>query len=212
MGDDVVLTGDLFNGVDDMMQRASGRIPPEKMAEQRAGLVKELTEGIHEFCNHVNAGDRDPGAGVSDMHRMLMRKIIRQQTDVKLIYQDFRKTVPKEALAHVEETVNAHFNEAQVKVLMKREKVHSLADLETALHAKGSSLDRERRIFQEQFIAQQWASEQLKGKESDEEITHEDMLSWYKLNIKEFEQDPKARWEELTVTFSRLSESTARRL
>jgi hypothetical protein len=84
---------------------------------------------------------------------------------------------------------------------MKREKVTSQADLETALLAKGSSLDRERKIFQEQFIAQQWAQQQIKP--DGEEITHQDMIDWYQSHIKEFEQQPRVRWEELAITFAR---------
>jgi peptidyl-prolyl cis-trans isomerase SurA len=84
---------------------------------------------------------------------------------------------------------------------MKREKVVSLSDLETALRAKGSSLDRERKIFQEQFIAQQWAQQQIKP--DDAEITHQDLIDWYQAHLKDFEQQPRVRWEELAITFAR---------
>src|SRR5207244_203567 len=83
------------------------------------------------------------------------------------------------------ENVNRHFDNSQLKVLMKREKVVSPAELENALHAKGSSLQHERRIFQEQFIAQQWAQQQLKPE--GEEITHADMIAWYQAHQKDFE-------------------------
>ena len=57
-----------------------------------------------------------------------------------MIFQDFRKTVPKEGLREIQESVNRHFEDTQVKALMKRENVVTPADLETALVAKGSSL------------------------------------------------------------------------
>ena len=199
VGDDVVLTGDALLGIDEMMRRVAGRMPPDKLAEQRAALVKEVTEGIHEFAAH--ASEPDPIKNMSMQRRMLLNQLIRQQIEVKMIYQDFLKTVPKEGLEQIKENVDRHFDDSQVKVLMKREKVATLADLENALHAKGSSLQRERRIFQEQFIAQQWASEKLKDKDGNE-ITHEDMIVWYKAHIKDFEEQPKVRWEELTVSFS----------
>ncbi len=201
VGNDVVLTGDLLGGIDDMMSRAKGRMTAAQAAQQRAALVKEVTDGIREYAAHVNAGDPDPAKGMSDSHRMLLYQMVRQQVDVKLIYQDFRKTVPKEGLAHIEESVNGHFDNTQVKILMKRENVVSRADLESALQAKGSSLDRERKVFQEQFIAQQWAQQQIKP--DGEEITHQDMLDWYQAHIKEFEQQPRVRWEELAVTFAK---------
>ena len=66
---------------------------------------------------------------------------------------------------------------------MKRQNVVSQADLENALRAKGSSLDRERRDFMEEVASQEWARQQLKpekdGKPDEEEVTHEEMLTWY---------------------------------
>jgi hypothetical protein len=202
VGDDIVMTGDLLGGsIDDMMSRVKGRIPADQFAAQRAALVKEVTDGIHEYAAHVDAGDPDPAKGMTDAHRILLYQMVRQQIDVKLIYQDFRKTVAKENLDHILESVNGHFDNTQVNILMKREKVTSTSDLETALRAKGSSLDRERKMFQEQFIAQQWAQQQIKP--DGEEITHQDMIDWYQAHIKEFEQQPRVRWEEVVVTFAR---------
>ena len=199
VGDDVVLTADVLVGIDDMMKRAAGRIPPEKMAEQREALVKEVTEGIREFAAHAH--EPDPVKGMTPTRAMLLHQLVRQQIDVKLIYQDFRKTVPKEKLGDIEDNVSRIFEETQLKNLMKREKVVSPTDLESALQAKGSSLSRERKIFQEQFVAQQWAREQLKA--DKEEITHEDMRVYYQDHLKDFELQAKARWEELVVSFSR---------
>ena len=165
VGNDVILTSDVLTGIDDMMARAKGRIPPEKFAEQRAAVVEEVTAGINEFNAHYN--DPDPVKAMSPSHAGLINQLVRQQIDVKLIYQDFLKTVPKEAFPSIQENVNRHFEETQLKVLMKRENVVSRADLETALRAKGSSLDRERRIFMEQVVAQQWIQQKLKPEDKD---------------------------------------------
>ena len=62
-------------------------------------------------------------------------------------------------------------------------------------------MDREKKIFQEQFIAQQWAQQQIKP--DGDEITHQDMIDWYQAHIKEFEKQPRVRWEELAVSFAR---------
>ena len=205
VGDDVILTSDvLLIGVDNMMARA--KIPPEKVAEQRAMLVKEVQAGIDEFNAHYK--DPDPAKAMSLSHRGLINQLVRQQVDVKLIFQDFLKTVPKGALPSIQENVDRHFEETQLKVLMKRENAVSLADLETALRAKGSSLERERQIFMEQIVAQQWIEEKVKkGDEKDsgkeEEVTHEEMKKWYQAHLKDFEHPAKARWEELMASFTR---------
>ena len=204
VGNDVILTSDVLVGIDDMMARAKGRIPPEKFAEQRAALVEEVTAGIHEFNAHIK--DPDPAKGMSPSNRARIIQLLQQQIEVKLIYQDFRKNVPPEALPSIEENVNRHFEETQLKVLLKRENAVSLADLETALRAKGSSLEREKRIFMEQVVSQQWIQQKVKpdeeGKEKDE-ITHEEMRTWYQAHLKDFEHPAKAHWEELMVSFAR---------
>jgi hypothetical protein len=207
VANDVVLTGDVFAGIDDMIGGNRNRIPPEKFAEQRAAVAEEVTAAIHEFVSHHN--DPDPVKAMSLSHRGLIYQLVRRQVEVKMIYQDFQRNVPKERFPEIQESVNRHFDETQLKVLMKRENVVSRADLENALRAKGSSLDRERRIFFEQVVAQQWVQQQLKpenpngGKPEEEEVTHEEMLAWYNAHKKEFELPAKARWEELMVSFAR---------
>ena len=170
----------------------------------------EVMAGIQELNSHYQ--DPDPAKGVSAAHRGLLNQLMRQQIDVKVLYQDFLKTVPKEQLPTVEESLHRHFEENMLPMLMKRENVVSRADLETALRAKGSSLDREKRIFSEQTIAQEWVRQKVKpegggdkgekGNDKDE-VTHEEMRTWYQKHLKDFEQPAKARWEELMVTFSR---------
>jgi hypothetical protein len=201
VGDDVILTGDLPDGIDDMLSRAKNRIPADQFAQQRAAIAKEVADGIHEYAVHVDAGEADPAKGMSDSHRMWLFQLVRQQMDVKLIYQDFIKSVPKENLSKIEESVDGHFDNMQVKALMKREKVTSMSELENALLAKGSSVKRERKIFKEQLIAQQWAQQQIKP--DGDEITHQDMIDWYNAHIKEFEQPARVRWDELMVSFAR---------
>ncbi len=203
VGNDVILASDVLAGIDEMMARAKGRIPPEKVAEQRAMVVQEVTAGIHELSMHYN--DPDPAKAMSPSHSGLIMQLLQQQINVKLIFQDFRKTVPKENLPAIEENIKRHFDETQLKVLMKREDVVSLADLENALRAKGSSLEREKRVFMEQVVAQQWVEQQVKKDKGDkeEEVTHEEMLAWYQAHLKDFEHPAKARWEELMVSFTR---------
>ena len=206
VGNDVVLTSDVLVAIEDLISGAKGKMPPEKYAEQRAAVVKEVTAGIEAFNAHYR--DPDPAKAMSFSQRGLIMQLLRKQMDTKMLYQDFRANMPKdnkEALQQIEETVRKHFDEYQLKTLLKRENVDSLSDLENALQAKGSSLDREKKIFKEQVIASQWLQEKVKPEKdkAEEEVTHEEMLAWYNAHLKEFEQPAKARWEELMISFAR---------
>lgn len=205
VGNDVILASDVLASVDDILSHGNGRIPPEKLAEQRAMWVQEVTAGIHELSAHYN--DPDPAKAMSQSHRGLINQLLQEQVKLKIIFQDFLKTVPKERLPEIQENIMRHFEETQLKLLMKRENAVSLADLETALRAKGSSLEREKRVFMEQVVAQQWVEQKVKpegGKDKpEEEVTHEEMLKWYQAHLKDFEEPAKARWEELMVSFAK---------
>jgi hypothetical protein len=201
VGNEVVLTSDVLVGVDDMITRAKGRIPASKVAEQRAALVQEVTAGIAELNAHYK--EPDPVKSMSVSRRNLLYQLVQQQVNVKLIYQDFIKTVPKEAHAQIEETVARRFEELQLPALMKRENVSSRADLENSLLAKGSSMAREKRIFGEQILAQNWIQEKVSGEKDEKEVTHEEMLAWYQAHMAKYEIPAKARWEELMISFAR---------
>ena len=193
-------------GIDDMMARAKGRIPPDKVAEQRAMLVQEVTAGIDEFNAHYL--DPDPAKAMSLSQRGLINQLLRQQIDVKMIYQDFLKTVPKEALAvdprerqsplRREPAQDPHeagergfpgrsgeCPACQGKLLGSRKAdLHGASRGPTVGPAEGETGRR-------------------KGEGREEEVTHEEMLAWYQAHLKDFEQPAKARWEELMVSFAR---------
>ena len=118
---------------------------------------------------------------------------------MKLVYEDFKQTVPKDNLPGIEQMLARQFEQIQYPILLKRENAASREDLEWKLRAKGSSLEREKRIFMEKVVHMQWFQEQLK---TDDEITHEQMLAWYEAHLSEFEKPARVRWEELMVGFS----------
>ena len=201
VGKDTILTSDIMAGVDEMIARGRDRMPPDQVETQRELLTKEVRGGIQQIIEHIN--DRDPTATLTAERKAIIQQLLRQQIEIKLIYQDFKQTVPKEALPNVEESINKHFEETQLKALLKREKVNTPGELDTALRVKGSSLAREKRIFTEQVISQQWIAKELKIGPEAEEITHEEIRLWYQAHLKEFEKPTRARWEEISVSFSR---------
>ncbi len=182
VGDDVVLTRDLFHCIDDKMVRSY--VPSEK----RAALVKELTDAIRDYASHVAARDPDPAKGISEPHRVLLYKMVRRSLDVKMLYHNFLDEVPKKGQAKIQARVDRYFEDRPLKALMMRENVTTLADLENALRTKGNSLDRERKTFTEQFIAQQWILQKVKP-EGGPEITPQQLDKQRQAFIKELRDE-----------------------
>ena len=197
-GNDVILVSDVQAGIDDLMTRVKDKLPPDEIETQRRQLVEQVTLGINELLAHLN--DADPGSFVDPQRRGVIRQLIKQQIEIKLVYQDFRRTVPSENLPNVEEQITRQFEQTELKKLLKREDVTSRDELERKLRAKGRSLEREKRLFIERVVHQQWVRQQIK---IDDEITHAQMVAWYQSHLSEFEKPAKARWEELMVRFSK---------
>ncbi|MGA2065848.1 MAG: peptidylprolyl isomerase [Thermoguttaceae bacterium] len=197
---DVVQTGDLFAVLDELVAKNLGKAPAAELEKQRVEAVRELTAGIRQLVEHLN--DPDPGSYVDSARLALIQQLLHQQVERKLIYQDFLRTVPPEALPNVEQMVNRQFDQTELPKLLRREDAESRQDLEWKLRARGSSLDREKRIFMERAVADEWVQEQIKG-EKTQEVTHEQMLNWYQAHLKEFEKPARARWEELAVSLAK---------
>jgi len=63
----------------------------------------------------------------------------------------------------------------------------------------GSSLEATRQAFFDRSLAQQWVQQHVK---EDEEITHEEMLRYYRDHAAEYELEAKARFEHIRVSFA----------
>jgi len=91
------------------------------------------------------------------------------------------------------------FEKVELKEMMKRAKVDTLAELREKLGRLGTSLERAKRSYMERTLAQQWVRQQIKY---NEDVTHQQMLDYYQEHLAEFEHPAKARWEQLTVSVS----------
>lgn len=129
----------------------------------------------------------------------LIRGRLKYHTELKLIYLDAKRTIPEEAMPRVKEGIAEHFEEKEIKNMMKDAKVDSRQGLEDKLRMFGTSIDRQKHIFIERALCMQW----LQQHSSDgKTITHEMMLEYYNEHIDDYEHTARARWEELAVKVS----------
>lgn len=139
----------------------------------------------------------------------LMKDILKKRVDTMIVYQDFLRQIPKERHGDLISNIGQQFHEKQVALTLKQNKVNTIGELDTLLRSRGSSLQRLKRDFTEQVIAQQMVHQRVDAKK---EITHEEMLEYYQQRIADYEFPAKARWEELVVEFLHYrNEQAARR-
>ena len=132
--------------------------------------------------------------------RQSFRQLLQQQVDTKLVYYDALNALPKEAVENVEDQLTRIFERSELPKLMELWGVESQRELDQKLMRLGTSVQRHKRAFLEQATAQQWIRQQIK---IDEDVNHEQMLTYYNQNLSDFEQPARARWEQLTVRISR---------
>jgi hypothetical protein len=141
-----------------------------------------------------------PPEHMAEAEQMLTRQLVMGLIDTKLLYADFRRTVPPENMPKVEESLAKPFEEVEIPRLMGMLKLESRGDLEAALAKSGTSLREVQRQFNEKTIAGEWLRQRIP---KPQPITYEELLAYYQDHLKEYEYPAQARWEELMVRFDR---------
>ncbi|MGC4001705.1 MAG: peptidylprolyl isomerase [Pirellulales bacterium] len=131
------------------------------------------------------------------------KMFLQQLIETKVIFADAMAKIPPENLSKMRDSVNEQFEKNIVGGMMERSKVGSRAELEAKLKSGGSSLDKQSQMFFERSVANQWMKQSVKQVES---VPLADILSYYKNHQAEYEYKGKARWEELMVDFTQVSD------
>ena len=105
-------------------------------------------------------------------------------------------SIPRENLENVKAAVDKAFDDKQLPAMIKEYGVASQWELEQALKAEGSCIEKEKKKFFEQSIGFQWLQMQA---DPVKEIRHDQIMEYYNSHIDQHTITPKARWEELVV-------------
>jgi hypothetical protein len=139
--------------------------------------------------------------------KALMKQQIEEAVKIKLLLSEVHRKIPADAWNKHEEQVRKFFNSNEIKPLMAQYKATSTIDLDKKLREQGSSLEAMRTSFGERQMALSWMSQQVK--EEAQEVTHAQMLTYYKEHQAEWETPARARWEQLTVKLQNFDSKAA---
>ena len=199
----MILAGELVVGIDDMILRNDPDISREKLEKQRMELAEKVRVGVIELMDRNRERDRTQLTLSEQQEKLerelIIRQLLKQQIESKLIYHDARRTIPAEGCPQVEKKLAGRFDESKLPDLMKRYQVDSRRKLDEKLQSLGSSLERRRRAFVQSGLAQGWMMEQVN---IDGEITYDQMVEYYRDHHEEFDNPARAQWQELMVRFS----------
>lgn len=171
VGDEVILAGDLFGQVNQFLHARIEQLPPE----QKMGITPDI---------------------LNTQRWKLIEQLLPQAIQGKLMYLDFARSIPKERLPEIKDSLYEAFDEKQLPTLIERANVQTAADLDKMLRSFGSSLSQQRMTFAEQLAAAQWKQ---KNATDTREISHDDLIQFYRDHIEDYRIPARARWEQLTA-------------
>ena len=211
VGDQFVLAGDLMPQVEMILEATLARMEPEQRAREAENLL----------------GQRD----------ILLRRILDQTIETKMLYVAFLQSIPEsrrvEAMPMIKEQTERAFEESLEQMIAKvrqssPEKISalsaqnaqqvrlakmliasnsvSLGQLDLLLRRYGSSLEQEKRYYAERSLGRSIIGSHI---DRNREVTHQQMLDYYREHADDYKIDGKVRWERLSVHFSQVANKNA---
>jgi hypothetical protein len=184
----------------------NGEKPPaEQWEAQRVRFNAELLKAVDDALAATSEAsltmDTPEERAAKAERRAMLKQMLKQQIEAKLIYQDLQKTIPAEGFSHAEKQLKKQFDDNELPKLLKQAGVDSWRELDQWFHDRDSSLERERDAFIQHGLVQTWLWEQVKA---DKEITYDQMVAYYRDHPAEFDKPARTRWQELAVVFSQV--------
>jgi parvulin-like peptidyl-prolyl isomerase len=207
--------------------------PPAAPLQQQAAPSKvfELAETVARVGNqHIFQGDLEGDANIvliptierippeereaaepqiKAQRDKLVQQVLRETVQRKLMYQMFLQTIPpdkqKEAKQSIKERVGEQFAEDleelfRLAYVMKEMEITTFRELDILLRRYGTSLELQQQAYGEDQLGRQ---EMYKEARSTDEVTYDDMVTYYQDHVDDFRVPTRARWEQITVKFDR---------
>lgn len=139
--------------------------------------------------------------------RNVIRAMAPKFVDAKLLYQDGISGLPDGVdLDSVLKQAEKEFDENALPKLMQRSGIDSVSGYDAHLRALGSSL----RQFRTTWAREQLASHLIRQKlKINEDISHAQLLEYYRAHEADFFHPARARWEELMVRFDQFPDRSS---
>ena len=131
---------------------------------------------------------------------LLIKRLLPKYIEQKLLLVDTIRQLPEEVDFEeiVEQAVKEFDNNAMEK-MMEGFGATSTAEFDAILRAQGSSLRKLRRSWSIDQLVRYFLSQKM---EIDSEVSHGEMLQYYRDHIEEYDFPAKARWQQVMIKFS----------
>jgi parvulin-like peptidyl-prolyl isomerase len=153
-------------------------------------LLGQINEMLHPYVDRLSEDE------LQEQRGYLMRQLLPQLIDIKLLSMDVLRPIPVDRREEIERRLSEEFTKTHLDRMVQRANVSSPQELDARLRSFGSSVEHQRRLFIDQMLAMQAKSQNVSR---SEEVTHEEMLEYYRQHLADYEYSAQARWERLMV-------------
>lgn len=164
--------------------------------EQQVIIAGDVLPDVH--TQMLKNAKHIPKGQVKVVRRLLMQRRLEELVKVRLIYIDAMREIPDKAHDHINKMMAEQFEKQALPEMLSLAQVENRLELDQALRRTGTTLDIEKRVWIEGEMAKSWLGQHLKF---DEEITHQEMLDFYRRNPTEYEVKAAVLWEEVKVPY-----------
>jgi hypothetical protein len=164
--------------------------------EQQVIIAGDVLPDVH--TTMIKNAKKIPKGQVKAIRRVLIQQKLVELVKVRLIYIDAMREIPDKAHDHISKMMNEQFEKQALPEMLSLAQVDNRLELDRALRRTGTTLDIEKRVWIEGEMAKSWLGQHLKF---DEEITHQEMLDYYRSNPAEYEIKAGVLWEEIKVPY-----------
>ncbi|WP_460167808.1 peptidylprolyl isomerase [Thermostilla marina] len=162
-------------------------------------LAGEIVGAVNEILSEYEG--KVPEEVLKTQRRELTKALLQRRINAKLLYQDVKRKLPPEALDMFKQQLADEFEQREIPRRLKKLNLNSRRELERELEKIGTTLEREKQAFIEAVIAQQWLQQQADASPDDvvPEIGPEELLTYYREHIDEFDHPARVLWQQLTI-------------
>ena len=148
-------------------------------------------------------GSQIPASQRDVARAALAKQRLEQLIELRLIYNEAMRNIPEENRGSVEDQLNEQFYRAELKRQMELADAKTVQEYDEHLRESGDSLERTKHRFRIEVLAQQWL---FREATDESEITHDEMLAYYREHEDEYRFPSRVRWEQLTARFDRVAD------
>ena len=159
-----------------------------------ADIMSDVDRDMIEFR------DKIPPSETEQVREMFTRRALEQAIMRKLLSCDLVRAAPKERVAQFQEQLNKVYETSELPKAMQKAGCPTREAYETHLRQSGSSIAQQKKEFCETVFCQQAIAQHVP---QDYEVSHAEMIDYYREHIKDFETMPRACWDELVVRKNR---------